>query len=265
VAELAAADRRAASDLLVGLWRDGGETEALPPALRPQTREDAYAIQALVERTSAEPLRGWKIAATSEAGQRHINVDGPIAGRLLAERLVPEGEPVPLGANRMLVAEVEFVFRLGRTLAPRPEPYTVAEVLDAVAALHLGIELPDSRFRDFTVAGAAQLIADNACADRFVLGPEVTADWRSRDLAAHEVVGRTADGVVHEGRGANVLGDPRVALAWLANELRALGVELAAGQIVTTGTCVVPVPVAPGTVVTGDYGDLGSLTVEFTA
>ena len=44
----------------------------------------------------------------------------------------------------------------------------------AVAALHLGIEIPNSRYLDFTAVGAPQLIADNACADQFVLGPEVT-------------------------------------------------------------------------------------------
>ena len=38
------------------------------------------------------------------------------------------------------------------------------EVLAAVATLHPAIEVPDSRFDDFTIVGAPQLIADNACA-----------------------------------------------------------------------------------------------------
>ena len=48
------------------------------------------------------------------------------------------------------------------------------------------------------------------------------------------------------GHGKNVLGDPRVALTWLANELRQLGVTLKAGQIVTTGTCHPPLPIQSG-------------------
>ena len=36
-------------------------------------------------------LFGWKIAATSRAGQQHINVDGPLAGRLLADRAFESG------------------------------------------------------------------------------------------------------------------------------------------------------------------------------
>ena len=96
--------------------------EALPRHLRPATRADGYAIQALIERASARPPSGWKIAATSAAGQQHINVDGPMAGRLLAERVLLEGTTVSLGANRMRVAEIEFVFRMARTLSPRPNP-----------------------------------------------------------------------------------------------------------------------------------------------
>ena len=254
---------KAASNFLAIHWREGRYTDALPPELRPRSRAEGYAIQSLIEAHSAQPLRGWKIAATSAAGQRHINVDGPLAGRLLAEKIVPEGEPVSLGTNRMLVAEIEFVFKMERALPPRPAPYTRGEVAAAVAALHLGIEIPDSRYRDFTAVGSPQLIADNACADQFVLGPEVAAAWRQENLAAHRVQGRNSRGTVHDGRGSNVLGDPWSALTWLANELSRHGVVLDAGQIVTTGTCIVPLPIAPGDVVTADYGAFGKLQVRF--
>lgn len=66
-----------------------------------------------------------------------------------------------------------------------------------------------------------------------------------------------------EGTGAAALGDPRVALAWIANELRVYGPGLAAGDIVTTGACVVPVAVAPGDAFVADYGPIGSLALSF--
>jgi 2-keto-4-pentenoate hydratase len=254
---------RAASELLVSHWREGNVLPALPPPLRPATRAEGYAIQAQLERLSARPLWGWKIAATSTAGQRHIGVDGPLAGRLLAEMVQPDGAMLPFGANRMRVAEAEFAFRMGRDLPPRAEAYAMAEVLDAVAALHPAIEVPDSRFEDFASAGAAQLIADNACAHQFVLGPEAPSTWRELDLAAHRVVGRVAGRLEREGHGANVLGDPRIALAWLANELSRHGVPLAAGQVVTTGTCVTPMEVGPGDEVSAEYGVLGRVGLRF--
>jgi len=67
------------------------------------------------------------------------------------------------------------------------------------------------------------------------------------------------------GIGANVLGGPLIALTWLANELSAQGVTLRAGQVVTTGTCIVPLDVAPGDALTGDFGALGRVSVRFAA
>lgn len=253
----------AASALLVGHWRAGTALPSLPETTRPATRAEGYAIQARLEPLSAHPLWGWKIAATSAAGQQHIGVDGPLAGRLLAEMVLPDGAALPLGGNRMRVAEIEFAFRMGRDLPPRAAPYDEATVRDAVAALHTAIEVPDSRYGDFATVGAPQLIADNACAHRFVLGPEAPAAWRDVDLAAHRVVGRVAGRLAREGRGANVLGGPLIALTWLANELSGLGIRLAAGQVVTTGTCVVPLEVGPGDAVTGDYGELGQVALRF--
>ena len=73
-----------ASQTLHDHWRAGTKLDALDASLRPQNRTDAYAIQAMIEKYSTTHLFGWKIAATSEAGQKHLNVDGPMAGRILA-------------------------------------------------------------------------------------------------------------------------------------------------------------------------------------
>jgi 2-keto-4-pentenoate hydratase len=237
---------------------------ALPEAVRPRTRAEGYAIQASLAGRSAHPLFGWKIAATSVAGQRHINVDGPLAGRLFRERVFEPGADVPLGANAMRVAEAEFAFRMAADLPPRREAYTVAEALDAVATLHPAIEIPDSRYDDFTVVGAAQLIADNACAHDFVLGPAAAIDWRRMDLVEHPVIATVSDRETRTGKGGHVLGDPRIALAWLVNELSSLGVTLRAGEVVTTGTCIVPPPIAPGDRVRVDFGTLGRLEIQLS-
>ncbi len=58
---------------------------------------------------------------------------------------------------------------------------------------------------------------------------------------------------------------PRVALTWIANELSGMGVTLKAGEVVTTGTCMVPIDVLPGDSVTADYGALGTISARFTA
>jgi 2-keto-4-pentenoate hydratase len=254
---------REAAQLLTRHWTEGTRLAELPPELRPSTREEGYAIQAHVLEGSSQPLFGWKIAGTSEAGQKHINVDAPLAGRLLAERRVADGAAIPIGTNNMRVAEVEFAFRFGTDLVPRPDPYTVDEVMTAVAGLHPAIEIPDSRYDDFCIVGAPQLIADNACANLFILGPATDVDWRSIDLARHKVSGTSVGKSEVHGVGANALGDPRVALAWLVNELSSLGVTAAAGQVVITGTCVKPIEVLPGDEVRADWGIFGALSAKF--
>lgn len=258
------ASAAAAADLLARHRDAGTRISALPIHHRPRSREEGYAVQAQWMRHSKSPLFGWKIAATSEAGQRHINVTGPMAGRLLAERVLPDGATIGLAGNLMRVVELELAFRMGSDLPPRPQAYSIDEVMAAVATLHPALEIPDSRYEEFVSVGKAQLIADNACAHLFVLGPAVRSNWRAMDLATHAVRADVGGKSRHEGSGANVLGDPRIAMTWVANELSGLGIPLAAGKVVTTGTCVVPIPVVPGDLVQAHFGALGELSVRFS-
>lgn len=253
----------AATRLLTGSWARGEHIEELPAQCRPLTRADGYAVQALWPQALDDAVAGWKIAATSKAGQEHIAVTGPIAGPVFARRVHADGAVVSLSANRMRVAECEIVFRLGRTLAPRAGGWSRDEVLAVVASLHPGIEAPDSRFLQFERAGEAQLIADCACTNDMIVGAGVAPDERVHGLPALRVQARVSDGRTPQGEGRNVLGDPVEALVWLVNELGAAGQPLHAGQFVTTGACVAPIPVVAGQRVEADFGWIGRIAASF--
>jgi 2-keto-4-pentenoate hydratase len=247
------------------LWRTRIEQrriEALPDHLRPRTLAEGYAIQDAMVASASQPVAGWKIAATSKAGQAHIGVTEPLAGRLFKNFILQDGARLPAAPLHMKVMEAEFAFRMARDLPPRPAAYEQAEACDAVAALHLAIEIPDARFERFAAIGPAQIAADNAFASWFLLGGQVP-DWQRLDLAAQRVRAVNNGAVIAEGTGANVLGDPRIALAWLANHLSQRGIGLKAGDIVTTGTCITPPAVAPGDRVTAEFAGLGQVTVAF--
>jgi 2-keto-4-pentenoate hydratase len=244
-------------------WQEGRRMPALPDAYRPATRNDGYAVQEQVMAVAQRAQFGWKIAATSTAGQQHIGVDGPLAGRLLEGQISHSGSSISLRGTQMGVAEPEFAFRMGRDLPPRHQPYTTDEVMAAVDTLHPSIEVPDSRFDDFAHAGGPQLIADNACAHLFVLGPAAPGSWRGIDLSNHAVQARIEGRYERAGKGLNVLGGPHLALTWIANELSALGITLCGGQVVTTGTCMAPLEIAPGDRVLIDFGALGSVEARF--
>ena len=250
-------------------WQAGTTLEHLPDSCRPPTRADGYAIQACLAQASGRQVLGWKIAATSTAGQSHIQVSGPLAGRILSGQMFEPGAKVPPQGNQMRVAETEMAFVMASDLPARNSDYTQDEVMAAVASLHPSIEIPNSRFAPFTQAGEAQLLADNACAHQFMLGPRAPQGWQDLDLSSHPVTARVIhrDGTHWErqGSGAAVLGDPRIALTWLVNELRAQGIGLLAGQFVTTGTCMVPLELVEGDTVEADFGVLGRIGMQFSA
>ena len=253
----------AAARLLSSAWRNGEHIDALPESCRPQSRADGYAIQDQWTEEVSDEIAGWKIAATSEAGQKHIQVSGPIAGPIFAHRVHGDGATVSLTGIGMCVAECEVVFRLRERLAPRGQPYRRGDVLASVGSVQPGIEVPDSRFAKFERAGEAQLIADCACMNEMVLGEEIAVDDRLESLARLKVKATSGNGATHSGIGSNALGDPVEALVWLVNELTSQGRTIEAGQFVTTGTCLTPIPVSPGDTIAADYGWLGRLSVRF--
>jgi 2-keto-4-pentenoate hydratase len=260
-------DETTAREAAKALWRAWSEAdviEALDPHCRPGTRAEGYAVQGAWRDLAGGEVAGWKIAATSIAGQKHIGVDGPLAGPILAERVHAPGATVPLAGNRMGLAEVEFAFRMGRSLPPRTTSYSQEEVLEAVDALLPSIELPDSRYLVVERAGAPQLIADCACAWRFIAGKPADENWRSLDLSSQTASADVGGRYRSEGIGSNVLGDPRIALTWLVNELSSHGMTLEAGQFVTTGTCLAPLQIQPGDHLRVDFGPLGEVDVRFS-
>ena len=80
--------------------------------------------------------------------------------------------------------------------------------MELVSELKLGLEFPNSRFTEFETAGELSLIADNACAHQFILGPTAPENWRDLALPEHKVVGWIGSKFKYEGIGSNVLGEP---------------------------------------------------------
>ncbi len=207
-------------------------------------------------RAHAGASYGWKIAATTAAGQAHVEVDGPLPGPLFTRFRREPGDVLASDHLHMRVVEAEFAYRLGADVEPGDD------VLAAVAAVHLAVEVPDSRYERFAGAGAAALLADAACAGRFVLGPEVPGG-RELDLSTAGTHLRINGEPAASGSGGTVMGDPRTALAWLAAELPRHGHRLRAGDVVTTGTTTVPPTVGPGDEVRAVFEGLGEVAVAF--
>ncbi len=253
----------AAAAVLLSAERNGERLEALPVPLRPANLAEGHDIQDAFARQWGAPVAGWKIAATSAGGRAMLGVDGPLSGRLFTDRLFAPGDEVPLAATAMGVMEVELAFTFGQAIAPRDGGWTREAVVDAVDALHVAVELPQTRFRQVGMAGAPQITADNACGGSLLLGAPLSPRmWRDRDLAA--VAGRigAAGSEAARGAAANVLGHPLDALLWLVRAVTGRGLTINAGEVVSTGSVTPPPPVYRGAQVHAELDDLGQ--VRFT-
>ena len=213
----------------------------------------AYGVQRIL-RDQAGPLAGWKLGVTSRAKQKQVGVNEPVYGFLAAAHAVDLGAPVHLGPLIAPRAEPEIVFTLGRDLAG--PAVTAADVLAATASVAVGIEILDSRFKDYRFT-TADVVADNTSAGRYVVGTPVSP--AGIDLRLVGVVLEKNGEVVATASGSASLGHPAAAVAWLARALSAEGEGLTAGEVVLSGALTVATPVAPGDVVVASIDRLGTV------
>ncbi|WP_249644700.1 2-keto-4-pentenoate hydratase [Nocardia sputi] len=224
---------------------------------------DAYEIQLINIRRRLDAgarVVGHKVGLSSKAMQQMMGVDEPDYGHLLAEMEVFEDVPVEAGRYLFPRVEVEVGFVLGADL-PGAE-CTEADVLDATVAFAPAIELIDSRIKDWNI-GLADTISDNASSAGFVLGAQRVAPQDIDVKAIDAVLTRNGE-VVAEGRSDAVLGDPVIAVAWLARKVASFGVRLKAGDIVLPGSCTRAIDARPSDAFHAEFAGLGSVRLQFT-
>lgn len=209
----------------------------------------------------AVPPAGFKIGATTKQMQAYLGLAGPAAGFVQAENL-------QAGAGQFRFAdliapgvECEVGLRLGADLPAGP--CTRAEAAAAVAEVFAAIEIVEKRYTDLAELGTPTLIADQIFHRAGVLGAPA-AGWREADLGA--IRGRiTVDGALRgEGVGADLLGHPLEALAWLAGSPAAAAFGgLKAGQVVFLGSVTPPIWLDGPCEVTVAFDVLGRATASF--
>jgi 2-keto-4-pentenoate hydratase len=255
----------AAANAIASARRDRAPLQPLAADVAPQDEAGGYRIQeALHELLAADfgALVGYKIGCTSAVMQRYLGIPHPCGGGVFARGVHDSGVSLPAADFVRVGVECEIAVRLAHDLKPSQAPFTADAVAQAVEAYLPAIEVVDDRYADWQTIGAPTLVADDFFAAGCVLGKPV-ARSASPDLL--DIVGRAEINGVEVGRGtgADVLGHPHHALAWLANHLAAGGNALRAGQIVLTGSLVKTVWLKAGDRVTMDLSGLGTVQVSF--
>ncbi|PUE56546.1 2-oxo-hepta-3-ene-1,7-dioic acid hydratase [Limnohabitans sp. Rim8] len=223
--------------------------------------EDAYAISTAVAQRKIKDgakLIGHKVGLTSKAMQASSKIDEPDYGHLLDNMLIPEGAKVPHSRFCLPRVEVELAFVLGKPL--KGPGIGLVDVLRATEYVVPALEIVDARVVD--QRKIFDTVADNGAAAGLVLGgrPIKPLDVDLRWVSA--LMYRNSD-IEETGVAAGVLGHPALGVAWLANKLGQHGVTLEAGHIILSGSFTRVVFAKKGDTLFGDFGPLGSVSVQF--
>ena len=220
------------------LWRARLEAKPCPAPTEsfPElTTKDAYRLSRLnferrLKETRALPV-GKKIGLTSLAVQKQLNVDQPDFGYLTSDMAVAHGGVLAPGTLIQGKVEGEAAFILkGRLAGPGVTREQVVKATDCVQAC---IEVIDSRVKDWKIK-IQDTIADNASSAFFVLGPD-RRRLADVDLKAAAMTLKINGEMKSTGQGAACLGDPLLAVAWLANKLGEFGETLEPGEVILSG------------------------------
>jgi 2-oxo-3-hexenedioate decarboxylase len=223
--------------------------------------ETAYAAQkAFVQSKldAGETFVGWKLGLTSRNKQQAMGLDAPLYGRVTSGMLSGYGEPVRLDRFIHPRVECEIAFLLARDVEA---PATITSVLAATEVVFAAVDVLDSRYESFKFT-LSDVVADNASAGAFYLGPIARRPDELEDLRLLGAVVRVDGDVAMTAAGAAVMGHPAASVAWLANQLRAEGEKLRAGQIVFSGGVTAPVPVVADRSVTFEFDQLGAIEIH---
>lgn len=242
-------------------WREKRKIPLLSGALVPANMEEAFDAQEELARRLGRENAGWKLGMSSPAAMKTFKLDRPMTGRLFRDVMTTSPAKFRRADFHVPMWEAEFAFRMARDLAPRFATWSKDEVLDAVEACVLGIEVADSRYDAKPPVDPRILAADNGATGAYVTGPAVK-DWRGLDYVGHEVR------LLVDGRDVGQLkGEMRPncvdVLVWTANEMSRRGVGLKAGDVISTGAAAAPYRMeqASGKVV-ADFGRLGRVEAE---
>lgn len=239
---------------------------ALDALLRPMDERAAYAVQdclhTLLEAQGLGAIAGYKIGCTTAVMQAFLNIPNPCGGGVFASTVQHRTGRFTHDDFLHVGVECEIVVLLAADLPAEGAPYDRDKVAAAVGACAAGMEVVDDRYVDYKHLDTPTLIADDFFDAAVVIG-EPQPGWRNLDLAALTGCTRINGQEVGRGRGADVMGHPLNALAWLANALAARGISLRQGQFVFTGSVVETKWVNRGDRVRMIIDTLGEVEAEF--
>jgi 2-keto-4-pentenoate hydratase len=219
------------TDLLLAHRSSGVLLDSLPDALVPKDAATAYLVQTETVQALG-PAGAWKVQPFPQSGE-------PFTSPILSSTVYRNGAALKLADYAGIALEAEIAVTVGRDLPAKPGGYTSAELRDAVASLHLAIEIVASRFLDRTKMPSLVGIADLQNSGAIIVGAATPADiWPE---LGQQQIAMVFDGVeVQSTAGNGTTENTLSSLAWLATHAAARGLPLKLGDVIITGARLGP-------------------------
>ena len=243
-----------ASNVLLDARRTGVPIADLPKDLQPTSLEEAYYVQDRMS-LAFEDIGGWKVGAPSADAT-------PTFAPMPKAWISCSGCALTGPNHRYRGLEAEIAFLMGADLPPRDTPYSMDEVVAAIASMHPAIEILETALADPGAASKWTSIADMAVHGGFVYG-EAVPNWYDIDFTKESVT-MTVDGAVRVQRtGSNTSGDLMRLLPWLANEGASRTEGLRKGDWITTGSWTGNTLASAGSIAEAKFSTAGIAVVRF--
>jgi 2-keto-4-pentenoate hydratase len=243
-----------AANLLLNARRNHTTIADLPLELQPQSLEEAAIVHGIMA-AAFGPIGGWKIGAGSPDAT-------PFFAPMPLAWMARSGTLLAGPRFRYRVLEAEIAFLLGKDLPARAKPYSLDEVVAAIASCHPIIEELESGLTDPKAAAHLSMLADLQMHGGFIYGPAFDG-WKAIDFATETVTLAINGALRIERTGSNTSGDLTRLLPWLANNGAARTGGLKAGQWITTGSWIGNQPAPPASEVEVRFAHAGRASLRF--
>lgn len=241
-----------ASEVLAA-WADRAQIQTFSSRPDGLTLAQAYQVTPLLRaafEARGERMTGRKIGFTNRQMWQSYGVDAPVWGYATSRTTHQLADLNVMALNGLSEPRIEPEIMFGLGAAPSPSMSDDA-LLDCVAWVALGYEIVQSIFPDWKFA-AADTVAANGVHGALLIGTRHAIaprkmDWRC-ELATFGVELYRDGELVQRGGGALVLDSPLNALRHLVELLAQdpRNPPLGAGEVISTGTLTLPMPVRPG-------------------
>jgi len=258
---------RKAANILFNCRINKKRLDKLPIDCIPNNIKEAYKIQdelkILYLTLKDNYTIGKKVGCTNKLAQKQINVEEPFYGNLFSKYSSMSGCRLMSNNFSQPYLEPEFSFRIKEDINITKAPFTFDQITDFADTVMGSVEIVDFRFNtEFKNIGINNLISTNAASEYWIKGLK-EFKLNEINLSNHPVKVFINNKFIDEGNSSNVLENPLNSLLWLINKLSLKGEPLLKGNIVSTGTCTVAIPLEKNYKVKIDFANMGNIDFQF--